>query len=195
MVVYAEEKSGLKDKVDAASDICTVYLLIVIVMAFIFLQIKFELTGSNLDKKDLFSESDPYFTISRMNPDGSDTLVYRSEWISNNASPEWAPVEITSGKLCNGDWNRNLRIEVYDHDTGAEDDYIGAFSTNLEEVLFAHDSVHPLSFDVNILSILNICRCRPAKVSRSSSGTLLMRKNDGGRREREILTKILARLS
>ena len=195
MVVYAEEKSGLKDKVDAASDICTVYLLIVIVMAFIFLQIKFELTGSNLDKKDLFSESDPYFTISRMNPDGSDTLVYRSEWISNNASPEWAPVEITSGKLCNGDWNRNLRIEVYDHDTGAEDDYIGAFSTNLEEVLFAHDSVHPLSFDVNILSILNICRCRPAKVSRSSSGTLLMRKNDGGKREREILTKILARLS
>ena len=107
----------------------------------IFLQIRFELTGSNLDKKDLFSESDPYFTISRMNPDGSDTLVYRSEWISNNASPEWAPVEITSGKLCNGDWNRNLRIEVYDHDTGAEDDYIGAFSTNLEEVLSARDSI------------------------------------------------------
>ena len=87
-----------------------------------------------MDKKDLFSESDPYFTISRVNPDGSDTLVYRSEWISNNPSPEWAAVEITSGKLCNGDWNRNLRIEVYDHDTGAEDDYIGAFTTNLEEV-------------------------------------------------------------
>ena len=105
------------------------------------MQIKFELTGSNLDKKDLFSESDPYFTISRMNPDGSDTLVYRSEWIANNASPAWAPAEITSGKLCNGDWNRKLRIEVYDHDTGAEDDYIGAFSTNLEEVLSSRDSV------------------------------------------------------
>ena len=43
--------------------------------------LQFELTGSNLDKKDVFSESDPYFTISRVNPDGSDTLVYRSEWI------------------------------------------------------------------------------------------------------------------
>ena len=41
----------------------------------------FELTGSNLDKKDLFSESDPFFTISRCNPDGGDTLIYRSEWI------------------------------------------------------------------------------------------------------------------
>ena len=135
MVVYAEEKSGLKDKVDMYDhDIYGTCNLDFIIM---FLQIRFELTGSNLDKKDLFSESDPYFTISRMNPDGSDTLVYRSEWISNNASPEWAPVEITSGKLCNGDWNRNLRVEVYDHDTGAEDDYIGAFSTNLEEVLLS----------------------------------------------------------
>ena len=42
---------------------------------------QFELTGSNLDKKDVFSESDPYFTVSRMNADGSNTLVYRSEWI------------------------------------------------------------------------------------------------------------------
>ena len=52
-----EEKAGLKDR------------------------ITFELTGSNLEKKDVFSESDPFFTISRLNPDGSDTLVYRSEWI------------------------------------------------------------------------------------------------------------------
>ena len=31
--------------------------------------------------QDVFSESDPFFTISRVNSDGSDTLVYRSEWI------------------------------------------------------------------------------------------------------------------
>ena len=41
LVVYAEEQTGFKDK------------------------ITFEFTGSNLDKKDLFSESDPFFTISR----------------------------------------------------------------------------------------------------------------------------------
>ena len=57
ITVYMEEKAGLKDR------------------------ISFELTGSNLEKKDVFSESDPFFTISRLNPDGSDTLVYRSEWI------------------------------------------------------------------------------------------------------------------
>ena len=133
MVVYAEEKSGLKDKVPSNHPIAVLHFP-GCPPSRSCLQIKFELSGSNLDKKDLFSESDPYFTVSRVNPDGSDTLVYRSEWISNNPSPEWAAVEITSGKLCNGDWNRDLRIEVYDHDTGAEDDYIGAFTTNLEEV-------------------------------------------------------------
>ena len=56
-VVYAEEQTGFKDK------------------------IRFEFTGSNLDKKDLFSESDPFFTISRLNPDGTHTIVYRSEYV------------------------------------------------------------------------------------------------------------------
>ena len=34
-----------------------------------------------MDKKDLFSESDPFFTISRLNPDGTHTIVYRSEYV------------------------------------------------------------------------------------------------------------------
>ena len=57
ITLYVEEKAGLKDVIE------------------------FELSGSNLDKKDMFSQSDPFYTISRVNPDGSDTLVYRSEWI------------------------------------------------------------------------------------------------------------------
>ena len=88
LTILAEEKAGLTDK------------------------ITFQLTGSNLDKKDVFSESDPFFTVSRLNSDGSDTLVYRSEWIKDDPNPEWAPVQITSGKLCNGDWNRRLKFEV-----------------------------------------------------------------------------------
>ena len=39
------------------------------------------MTAQNLDKKDLFSESDPFYCIYRTSDDGSRTLVYRSEWI------------------------------------------------------------------------------------------------------------------
>ena len=40
-----------------------------------------DLTAQNLDKKDLFSESDPFYCLYRTNDDDSRTLVYRSEWI------------------------------------------------------------------------------------------------------------------
>ena len=43
--------------------------------------ITFQFSGSNLDKCDVFSESDPFFTVNKTNPDGSDTLVYRSDYI------------------------------------------------------------------------------------------------------------------
>ena len=40
-----------------------------------------QISGSNLDKCDVFSESDPFFTVNKTNPDGTDTLVYRSDYI------------------------------------------------------------------------------------------------------------------
>ena len=48
-------------------------------------------SGSNLDKKDLFSESDPFFTVSRINPDDSYTVVYRSDYIKDEPAPSWPP--------------------------------------------------------------------------------------------------------
>ena len=41
-----------------------------------------------MDKKDLFSESDPFYCVYRKNTDGTDTLVYRSEWIKVGGSSD-----------------------------------------------------------------------------------------------------------
>ncbi len=62
-------------------------------------------------------------------------LILNVQHTQDDANPEWAEVNITSGKLCNGDWNRKLRFEIFDHDTTGSDDYIGAFDTTLEEVM------------------------------------------------------------
>ena len=51
--------------------------------------ITFQFSGSNLDKCDVFSESDPFFVVNKTNPDGSDTLVYRSDYIK--VSPSFWP--------------------------------------------------------------------------------------------------------
>lgn len=108
--VYAEEHTGHKDT------------------------ITFEFTGSNLDKKDLFSESDPFFTVARSNPDDSWTVVYRSDYIKDEPSPEWPAVTIMSDKLCNGDWSRRLKVEIFDYNDSGEHDFIGQYYTNLEEM-------------------------------------------------------------
>ena len=70
----------------------------------------------------------------RTNDDDLGTLVYRSEWIRNTASPDWAPVTMDCAKLCTGDWSRNLRIEVYDWDFDGGHDFIGFCNTSLEEL-------------------------------------------------------------
>ena len=45
-----------------------------------------DLTAQNLDKKDLFSQSDPFYCVYRTNADTEErTLVYRSEWIKVTA--------------------------------------------------------------------------------------------------------------
>ncbi len=143
--VYGEEKAGLADK------------------------IIFELTGSNLDKKDMFSESDPFFTVSRENPDGSDTLVYRSEYIKDDPNPEWEPCNITSGKLCNGDWNRKLKFEIFDYDSDGNHDFIGEYETTLEE-MSAGEGFQILQWDV-----INKEKKERKKGQYENSGTVILK--------------------
>ncbi|XP_023345926.1 copine-9 [Eurytemora carolleeae] len=97
-------------------------------------RVTLDLTAQNLDKKDLFSESDPFYCIYRTNEDGEEVLVYRSEWIRNTANPDWKPVTLDAAKLCGGDWNRPLRIEVYNWDADGGHDFIGDCTTNLDEL-------------------------------------------------------------
>jgi len=110
-------------------------------------RVTLDLTAQNLDKKDLFSESDPFYCVYRNNTDGTDTLVYRSEWIKDTASPDWAPITLDCAKLCLGDWDRNLRIEVYDWDRDGGHDFIGDCNTTMEELSQGED-FQILQFDL-----------------------------------------------
>jgi len=110
-------------------------------------KVTLDLTAQNVDKKDLFSESDPFYCVYRRNMDDTDTLVYRSEWIRNTANPDWAPITLDCAKLCLGDWTRNLRIEVYDWDMDGGHDFIGHCNTSMEE-LAQGEGFQILQFDL-----------------------------------------------
>lgn len=94
--------------------------------------------AEKLDKKDLFGKSDPFFVVSKFMPtNGQYSIVYRSEYIKNNLNPTWKPFKIKVRDLCNCDYDRGLKIDVYDWDSNGKHDLIGSVKTNLKALSIA----------------------------------------------------------
>ncbi|MBZ3889020.1 Copine-7 [Sciurus carolinensis] len=94
-----------------------------------------------LDDKDLFSKSDPFLELYRVNADKSEQLVYRTEVVKNNLSPVWEPFTVSLSSLCSCEETRPLKGLVWDHDSRGKHDFIGEFSTTFAEMqkAFADD--------------------------------------------------------
>lgn len=92
--------------------------------------------GKNLDRKDFFGSSDPFLQISRVNEHVGDfTLVHRTEYVRNNVNPVWNEFLIPVTSLCNGDYDRSLKFECFDHNQNGKHSYIGEFFTTLRQLL------------------------------------------------------------
>ena len=89
-----------------------------------------QFSGKKLESKDNFSKSDPYYIISKTMGSGHFAEVVRSNVINNSYNPTWDPITIPVSELCNGDYDRQLKITVMDHDSQSHD-MIGSFTTTL----------------------------------------------------------------
>ncbi len=85
----------------------------------------FNISASNLDKKDFFGSSDPYLVISRIRQDGSAVNIYKTETIKKNLNPQWKTFTLSSENLQNNDINNKIRIECFDWDNNSKHDLIG----------------------------------------------------------------------
>lgn len=97
-------------------------------------EVHFQFRAEKLDKKDFLGKSDPYLEFARSKEDGSFVVVHRTEVIQNNLNPKWKPFQIPVQQLCNGDYDRTIRILCYDWDSDGSHDFIGGFTTNLREM-------------------------------------------------------------
>ncbi|XP_055514614.1 copine-4 [Leucoraja erinacea] len=100
-----------------------------------------ELTFSarKLDDKDFFSKSDPFLEIFRLNDDGTQQLVHRTEVIMNNLNPMWKTFKVSVNSLCSGDHDRKLKLIVWDWDSNGKHDFIGEFTSTFVEMRGAMD--------------------------------------------------------
>ncbi|ESO91350.1 hypothetical protein LOTGIDRAFT_228802 [Lottia gigantea] len=97
-------------------------------------EISLQFSAKNLDKKDFFGKSDPFLVFYRANEDNSYTVVHKTEVVKNNLNPTWRPFGVAVRTLCNGDYDRSIKIECYDWDSDGTHDLIGEFTTNLREL-------------------------------------------------------------
>ncbi|KAM9859971.1 copine-9-like [Aulostomus maculatus] len=90
--------------------------------------------ANKLDKKDFFGKSDPFLVFYRSNEDGTFTICHKTEVIKNNLNPVWQSFTIPARALCNGDYDRTVKVDVYDWDRDGSHDFIGEFTTSYREL-------------------------------------------------------------
>ena len=95
-----------------------------------------KLQGYHLKNLDgIFGRSDPFFVVSaNVTAAGGLTWqpVYRSEPIMNNLNPVWPACTIDVARLCDGDLQKPIQLEVFDWDKKGKHILIGKFETSIE---------------------------------------------------------------
>ncbi|KAE8296738.1 Copine-8 [Larimichthys crocea] len=123
--------------------------------------------GNKLDKKDFFGKSDPFLVFYRSNEDGSYTICHKTEVVKNTLDPVWQAFKIPVRALCNGDYDRSIKVEVYDWDRDGGHDFIGEFSTSYREMSRSQSQFH-------IYEVLNPKKKGKKKKKYQNSGTVTL---------------------
>lgn len=87
--------------------------------------------AENLQKLAWICSNDPFLVISRSNEDGSYSVVTKTEAVRGTQNPIWKPFFIRATTLCNGDYDRNIKIDCYDQRSNGSHKLIGTCYTSL----------------------------------------------------------------
>uniref|UniRef100_A0A8B9I8J4 Copine family member 9 n=1 Tax=Anser brachyrhynchus TaxID=132585 RepID=A0A8B9I8J4_9AVES len=95
------------------------------------------------------------------------TICHKTEVVKNTLNPVWQPFTIPVRALCNGDYDRTVKIDVYDWDRDGSHDFIGEFATSYRELSRAQSQF-------TVYEVLNPRKkCKKKKYVNSGTVTLL----------------------
>ncbi|XP_063081289.1 copine-9 isoform X4 [Cavia porcellus] len=95
------------------------------------------------------------------------TICHKTEVVKNTLNPVWQPFSIPVRALCNGDYDRTVKIDVYDWDRDGSHDFIGEFTTSYRELSRAQSQF-------TVYEVLNPRKkCKKKKYVNSGTVTLL----------------------
>lgn len=93
--------------------------------------VQLQFHGQHLDKLCWYARNDPFLVLYRSNEDGSSSVVARTEVAHSTQNPKWHPITTKARTLCNGDYDRSIKIECYDNRSNGDHKLIGTCHTCL----------------------------------------------------------------
>ncbi|XP_002512304.2 protein BONZAI 3 isoform X1 [Ricinus communis] len=91
---------------------------------------------SNLDNKDIFSQSDPFLRISRLVESGAYIPICKTEVVNNNLNPVWRPLYLSMQQFASK--NNPLVIECFDFNSNGNHVLIGKVQKSVSDLEKMH---------------------------------------------------------
>jgi hypothetical protein len=98
-------------------------------------KVSFQINGKKLeDISGLFVPFEPFFCLFRNFRDGKKELFHTSEY-ENGKNVTWKPFEKSVQDLCRGDYEAKIQLDLFDHKTLGEHEYIASTQFTLNQLL------------------------------------------------------------
>ncbi|XP_054163234.1 copine-8-like [Oppia nitens] len=91
--------------------------------------------AKSLTKSCWFWKNDPFLVLTRSNEDSTFSVVMKSEPIMSSQNPVWLPITMRVRTLCNGDYDRTIKVDVFDHRSSGTHKLIGSCHTSLRNLV------------------------------------------------------------
>ncbi|XP_011627387.1 protein BONZAI 1 isoform X1 [Amborella trichopoda] len=98
--------------------------------------IEMKIRCSDLEKKDLFSKSDPFLIIYKIVENGTPIPICKTEVIKNSSNPTWRPLVLTMQQF--GCKENPLIIECYDFNSNGRHELIGKVQKSMLDLESLH---------------------------------------------------------
>lgn len=92
------------------------------------------LKGCDILGTSCFTKRSTFLTFWRSIENGSYSLVHKTEAAPVSHKPEWKKIYISARTLCNGDFDRNIRIDCMKYKMSGAHTLIGSFHTTLNDL-------------------------------------------------------------
>ncbi|EGR30297.1 hypothetical protein IMG5_135630 [Ichthyophthirius multifiliis] len=101
-------------------------------------------SGVKLINVDFWTLTDPFLRFYSYNHKGEKVLVFENEVIKNNLDPVWKSHKQSITKLCQGDFDKKILVECWDHERTGGHRIVGSIESTMKEFIKTQGQKHEL---------------------------------------------------